>query len=367
MAKKIRYAVVGMGHFAQNAVLPAFKNARKNSELVAIFSEDPTKLKKLSRKYGVEHCLSYEQYDDFLGSGVIDAVYLVLPNAMHREYTIRAARQGVHVLCEKPMAASEAECREMIRACEDSRVKLMIAYRLHFERANLEAVELVRKGKLGRIKMFQSLFSYQVKETNDTRLRGELAGGPLRDIGTYCINATRYLFRDEPEEVFGYAVRPGEDERFREVEEGFGVLMRYPGGRLAQFCVSFDSVDRSMYEIVGEKGSLRLDPAYEYAGKLHRVLTIGERSRERTYPKRDQIAPELLYFSDCVLKNREPEPSGWEGLADVRIIDAIFESERTGRPVKIEKVEKPKRPTMEQEIERPAHNQPDTVHVDSPH
>src|ERR1044071_4533743 len=167
MARKIRYAVVGLGHFAQNAVLPAFKNARKNSELIALFSDDEQKLRKLGRKYGVAHCLPYEQLDDFLGSGEVDAVYLAVPNALHREFTIRAARQGVHVLCEKPMAANADECLEMIRACEDSRVKLMIAYRLHFERANLEAIELVKRRKLGKLKFFQSIFSYQVDEAND--------------------------------------------------------------------------------------------------------------------------------------------------------------------------------------------------------
>src|SRR5258705_1736102 len=145
--RKIRYAVVGLGHLAQVAVLPAFKRA-PNSELVALVSGERKKLTKLSRQYGVERLYSYDQYEECLSSGV-DAVYIVLPNHLHREFTVRAADAGVHVLCEKPMAVTAKDCEAMIAAVQKNKCKLMIAYRLHFEKGNLEAIDLIRRGKLG--------------------------------------------------------------------------------------------------------------------------------------------------------------------------------------------------------------------------
>src|SRR5580765_57199 len=154
----VRYAVIGQGYFAQAAILPAFRQADA-CELRAIFSEDETKLRSLKRRYGVAAALGYDQYDEYLGSGEVDAVYIALPNDMHAEYTVRAARAGVHVLCEKPIAVTVAECERMIKACRQNRVKLMVAYRLHFEALNLKAIELVRRGKIGQPKFFNSSFS----------------------------------------------------------------------------------------------------------------------------------------------------------------------------------------------------------------
>ncbi len=146
----IRYAVVGLGHIAQVAVLPAFGNARRNSRLVGVVSGDPVKREEMRKKYGFERAWDYGEYDRCLGSGEIDAVYIALPNHMHREYAERAARAGVHVLCEKPMALDEADCEAMSAAARVAGVKLMIAYRLHFERANLEAIETARSGRIGQ-------------------------------------------------------------------------------------------------------------------------------------------------------------------------------------------------------------------------
>src|SRR5882762_8657840 len=162
--RKIRYAVVGLGHLAQVAVLPAFKSAR-NSELVALVSDDAEKLKRLGRKYQIDHLFSYEQYEECLSQDV-DAVYIVLPNHLHKEYAVRAAKMGVHVICEKPMAVTVEDCQAMINSAEEYRVRLMIAYRLHFEKANLEAVRLVETGKLGTLRLFGSEFAQQVAADN---------------------------------------------------------------------------------------------------------------------------------------------------------------------------------------------------------
>ena len=201
----VRYAVVGLGHIAQVAVLPAFAHAKRNSLLAELVSDDPDKRRVLGRKHRVE-TYSYDDYEACLEH--VDAVYIALPNSMHAEYTIRAARAGVHVLCEKPMAASVDECEAMLDACEKHRVKLMIAYRLHFEEINLEAIDLIRKRRIGEPKFFNSSFAMSVRP-NDIRTRRATGGGTLYDIGVYCINAARYLFRAEPTEVMALSVNSG--------------------------------------------------------------------------------------------------------------------------------------------------------------
>jgi predicted dehydrogenase len=361
--KKIRYAVVGLGHLAQVAVLPAFKNT-SNSSLAAIVSGDSQKLKRLSQKYNLEHVFSYDDYDRALTE--VDAVYLVLPNHLHREYVVRAAEAGVHVLCEKPMAVTEEDCKAMIEAADANKVKLMIAYRLHFEEANLEAIRLLKSGKLGNPRIFDSAFSQQVADDNVRVTQPvEKGGGPVYDMGIYCINAARYLFQGEPTAVLASSANNGE-KRFRGIDEMTSVVMHFPGERLASFTCSFGAADVSRYSVIGTKGSLTAEPAYDYSIGLRHQLTIGEKTTTRSFPRRDQFAAELIYFSECILKDREPEPSGWEGLADVRIVRAIYESARTGKAVELAGLPAKKKPTMRQEIHRPAHGKPKTVNAESP-
>lgn len=349
--RKIRYAVVGLGWFAQQAALPAFVHA-ENSELVALVSDDPAKREELSKKYGIEHTYSYDEYEDCLTSGEVDAVYIALPNHLHREYTVRAANQGIHVLCEKPMAVNEQECEEMIKAANDNGVKLMIAYRLHLEPANLEAIEIIRSGQIGEPRIFNSVFTQQVQEGN-IRLQDVAAGGgPIYDIGIYCINAARYLFQDEPIEVFAIAANRGE-QRFTEVEETASVILRFPNERVANFTCSFGAAGSANYQFVGTKGSLRVDPAYPWQGEIKHYLTIDGETQERTFADHDQLAAEFLYFSDCILQNKDPEPSGVEGLNDVHIIQALYESIQTGKAVKVEPIKRPQYPTSAQAIELP--------------
>jgi glucose-fructose oxidoreductase len=364
-AKKVRYAVVGLGHIAQVAVLPAFAHA-ENSELAALVSDDPEKLEKLGRKYKVKARFSYDLYGECLESGVVDAVYIALPNHLHREYTERAARAGVHVLCEKPLAVTEEDCLAMIRVAEENGVKLMVAYRLHFEEANLKAIDLVQQGRLGEPRLFDSVFTMTVKE-GDIRLNPrELGGGTLYDIGVYCINAVRNLFGAEPMEVVAFSANNG-DPRFLQCEETTSAILRFPGReRLATFTCSFGAADVSTYRVVGTEGDLELNPAYEYAGALKQRVTINGRTRERTFPKRDQFAPELLAFSECILTGAAPEPSGWEGLADVRVIRALYRSADTGQPVTLEPFDKEDRPSLDQEIKRPPVSKPELVNTEAP-
>ncbi|QRN97190.1 Gfo/Idh/MocA family oxidoreductase [Archangium violaceum] len=362
-SRQIGYAVVGLGHFAQDAILPAFKNARKNSRLVALVSGDPQKHRALGKRHGVP-VYTYDRYEECLALPEVDAVYIALPNAQHAEYAVRAARAGAHVLCEKPLALDENQCLEMIRAAEESDVKLMTAYRLHFESTNLAAMEAVRKGKIGEPRLFSSSFSFQIQGPN-IRIDREAGGGVAWDIGVYCINAARYLFRAEPEEVFAFKAR-GKDERFAETEEGLSAVLRFPEDRLASFNLSFGAAPTATYQLVGTQGSIRLDNAYEYKGKMTFELEAKGKKQKRTLPQRDQIGPELSYFSDCILKNQEVEPDGWEGLADVRIVRALYTSAETGRPVRLEPFEKRRRPTAEQEQRRPPVEPPEPVNATPP-
>ncbi len=360
MRKQIRYAVVGLGHIAQVAVLPAFANARRNSKLAALVSGDPQKLEALSRKYDVKELHGYEGYDELMRSGKVDAVYLCLPNSMHCDYAVRAARAGVHVLCEKPMAVTEEECERMAGAAREAKVKLMVAYRLHFERANLEAAEVARSGRIGEPRQFNAVFTMTVVPDN-IRVKSELGGGVLYDIGVYCINAARTLFGDEPIEA--RAMTAG---TLGDVEESVACLLRFPNERIASFVCSFGAADVSQYRLVGTKGDLVLEPAFEYAVPLRHKLTIEGDSRERRFAKRDQFAPELLYFSDCILTGRDPEPSAQEGLADVRAVRALYRSAETGQPVRLPPFAKHERPSLEQEIRRPPIDKPEVVRAEAP-
>ncbi|HVS31893.1 MAG TPA: Gfo/Idh/MocA family oxidoreductase [Thermoanaerobaculia bacterium] len=357
----IRYAVVGVGHIAQAAVLPAFAHARRNSRVVALVSDDPAKRKALSKKYRLEGTYSYDEYDACLEQ--VDAVYIALPNSLHAEYTVRAAKAGVHVLCEKPMAVTVEECQRMIDSCEEHGVKLMIAYRLHFEEINLKAVDLVRRGRIGDPKFFTSSFAMTVRR-GDIRTKKDMGGGTLYDIGVYCINAARYLFRAEPKEVMAISVNSG-TAKLDEIDESTGALLRFEGERVAAFVTSFNATDVASYRIVGTKGQLHVDPAYEYAEGLAYELTVKGKTTRKRIGKRDQFAAELLYFSDCILKNRVPEPSGEEGLQDVRIVQALYESAETGKAVAIPPFERSRRPTGQQRITKPGVRKPALVKVQS--
>jgi glucose-fructose oxidoreductase len=358
----IRFAVIGQGYFAQGAVLPAFKQG-DGCELRAIFSNDRTKLRALKRKYGVAVALGYDQYDDYLRSGEVDAVYIALPNDLHADYTLRAARAGVHVLCEKPLATDSQDAEKMMSVCADNGVKLMTAYRLHFEGATLEAIERVRRGDIGRPRFFSSTFAMQVRGDN-IRTRRARGGGPLLDLGIYCLNAARGLFRAEPIEVAAMSARARGDRRFKEIDEQVTAVLRFPDDRLAQFTCSFGAYDHSALTVVGEKGRLRMDPAYEYASALTVEVEVTDKSpRRKTFPKRDQVAAELVAFARCIRENREPEPSGEEGLADLYVLEAIQRAAASGRTERVKPISRRMRPTKAQSLRRKPHGMPALIHA----
>lgn len=323
---KIRYAVVGLGSIAQTAVLPAFKNAASNSVLSALVSGDEKKLKLLGEKYKVDKLYLYSQFETMLKNQEVDAVYIATPNFYHRNIMETAAKYGVHVLCEKPMAVTTEDCLSMIQAADQNHIKLMIAYRLHFEAANLAAITQAQSKTIGELKIFNSVFTLNVKDKNNIRLKDPSeGGGPLYDIGVYCINASRYLFRSEPIEVFAMA---GSDK-------DIAVMLKFPQGKIANFSISFGAFPTADYDLIGSEGRIRMENGYEYSTEMILKTYKDKKVSTKKYPKRDQFAPELLYFSECIIKNRRPEPSGIEGLADVKIIEALLLSLDLGSPIKV--------------------------------
>ncbi|HEY0254416.1 MAG TPA: Gfo/Idh/MocA family oxidoreductase, partial [Kofleriaceae bacterium] len=359
-APKLRMAVIGQGYFAQAAILPAIEQL-EDVELTALISGSPHKLHELGERYGVRSLVTYDQIDTLFASGKVDAVYIAVPNDLHAQTAILAARHGIHVLCEKPMAPTDAECLQMIKACEAKRVKLMIAYRLHFESANLVAVELARGGEIGEPRMFSSTFTQQVREGN-VRVQPRRGAGPIFDVGIYCINAARYLFRAEPTEVMAMRFA-SKDSRFKSVDEAMSVTLRFPGDRVAQLSCSFGAHERSYYELIGSEGMLSLTNAYDYT-KAQCLHVDGKHGvQTRTFEKRDQIAAEVEYFARCIRDDVEPEPGGWEGLADIRIIQAAQVSARFGRSVPIDPLPRRSRPDLGQAISVGPHGPPTLVDV----
>jgi predicted dehydrogenase len=356
---KVRYAVIGAGNITQVAMLPAFEHATENSQLVALISGDEEKRSELTKKYDIPLAGKYEDMERLLDEGDIDAVYIATPNSLHREHAIRAAKAGVHVLCEKPLAPSVRECEEIAKACSDARVKLMVAYRLHFEGGTISALDLIRQKKLGDVLTFDSVFGHKVRP-DDIRMKPELGGGACLDLGVYCINMARHTFAAEPLSVSAFVTEKNG------VDDTTTAILRFEGGRVAQFTVSNTFASTSSYRIAGTEGNLRVEPAFDYASGLEHYLTIDDDTKHRAFEKRDHFAPQLVYFSDCVLGDRDPGPDGAEGVADVRVVEAILQAAKTDRAVSLEPRAYVYAPGREQEQKKPAVDKPSTVNAPSP-
>lgn len=337
--KKLGWAVVGIGELTLGQILPAFGEAKK-SKPVALVSGHPEKAKQVAEVYGVpgQSIYNYENFDSIRDNPDIDVVYIVLPNSMHAEYTVRGLEAGKHVLCEKPMAVSVEECERMIAAAEKAGRELGIAYRLHYEPMNRTVMEMCRAKKFGNIKTFTGSFCQDVKAPN-IRLSGPLGGGPAGDMGIYCINAARYTIDEEPIEAVAVQVQPKSDPRFREVPETVSFLLRYPSGIVAECECSLGTSRSSNYQVLCEKGSIAMEPAYNYEGL--RLFTSEKRDGtplrvEHRIPGVNQFAAEMDAFSNAVMNNEPVRTPGRMGLADIRIILAVLESARQGgRPVSI--------------------------------
>ncbi len=332
--KKLGWAVVGLGSLAINQILPAFAKCDK-SKVVALVSGHPEKANKLAARYGVnpKSIYNYQNYDSIKDNPEVDVIYIVLPNGMHAEYTIRGHQAGKHVLTEKPMANSPAECQQMIDAARKADRKLMVAYRCRYEPYNQEAIRIARSKELGPTQVILADTGFNMGDPTQWRLNKVLAGGgSMMDIGIYALNASRYLSGEEPTQVNAMMYNTPGDPRFKEVEESVNFQLRFPSGILANCSSSYGYFHQSHYRVVGTEGRLQMDPATWYSGNRLRVER-GNKIEEIELPERDHFAAEMEHMSDCVMQNKEPLTPGEEGLRDLKIITAVYEAAKTGKTV----------------------------------
>lgn len=328
--RKLGWALVGLGSLAINQIMPAFAKTEK-AKLTGFVSGDRTKAETLAQRYGVDpkNIYNYENYGAIRDNPAIDIIYIVLPNSMHAEYTIRALRAGKHVLCEKPMANTPADCEQMIAAAREAGRKLMVAYRLRYEPFNNALIKVVRDQEFGPLRVVLADAGFSIGDPNQWRLKKAMAGGgSLMDIGIYALNAARYLTGEEPVAVNAMMYSTPGDPRFKEVEENILFQLRFPSGVLAN-CTSSYGGPFNRFRVTGTRGWAELDPALSYSGLRMRAGTYG-RIEERLHPVVDHFAAEMDHFSDCVMNNKEPLTPGEEGLKDLRIMMKIYEAAQSG-------------------------------------
>ena len=334
------YAVVGLGRLALGEILPAMGTS-KYCRPVALVSGDRAKATKVAAQYGIKESSIYDYttYDQIAQNPEVQVIYIVLPNSMHAEYTIRGAKAGKHILCEKPMATTAKDCERMIAACNVANVKLMIAYRSQYEPNDVALGKMIKAGKLGKLRQFLSTNSQNQGDPTQWRLKRALAGGGcMPDVGVYCLNAVRFLSGEEPYEVVATVRQPKDDPRFAEVEASCQVIARFASGLTAVFNSGYDAHKSQFLRFEGETGYAELNPAFAYHGiklRYSKVVEGEEIVHEPAITEKDQVAEEMDHMAVCVQKNLKPHTPGEEGLQDQRITDAIYESARTGKPVKV--------------------------------
>jgi predicted dehydrogenase len=352
--RRIGFAIVGLGRLALEQILPAFAQSGQ-ARAVALVSGSPEKMALVARQHGIAPgaCHTYEDFDSLRDNPAVQAVYVVLPNAMHREFVLRAALAGKHVLCEKPMATSAADARDMIAACDKAGVHLMVAYRIQYQPHHLRAREMVRDGRFGRLVAFSAANVQTVHPTAAAQWRHKRAlagGGALPDIGLYCLNTARFVSGEEPQEVYAHLHSPAGDPRFAQVEETVSFMLRFPSGLVANCVASYGAREDKWQRLHFERATLEMPDAYEYQGQQ---LFVGERDgdgdgdgngngngngngkarRELVLGHANQFTAELDHLAGCILQGHAPRTPGEEGLRDQLLMEAIYASAASGRPV----------------------------------
>ncbi|HKO92149.1 MAG TPA: Gfo/Idh/MocA family oxidoreductase [Polyangiaceae bacterium] len=334
--KKLGFALVGLGSLSENQIAPALFQKTKLCKLTGLVSGHADKAMRWAKQYGVpeKNVYSYQTFDQIKNNPDIDVVYVVLPNSMHAEYTIRAAKAGKHVLCEKPMAVSVKECDQMIAACQAAGRKLAIGYRLHFEPNNREMVRLAREKTFGAVKVIETAAGFPIGDPSQWRLDKKLAGGgSLMDIGIYALQAARYISGEEPTSVSAQAsitdpvkFKPG-------VDESILFTLKFPSGIVAN-CASSYATGLNRFRASAERGWFELQPALNYEGIKGRMRSEGV-PKEFDFPPVDHFAAEMDDFADCILNGKQTRVPGEEGRRDVRIMTAIYESAASGKRVSL--------------------------------
>ena len=336
--ERVGYAIVGLGRLSLEEILPAFGECRR-SRPVALVSGSPEKAALVARQYGIpaSSVLGYEQFESLREMREVQAVYIVLPNGMHREYTQRAAAIGRHVLCEKPMANTPEEAQAMVDACAAAKVRLMVAYRCQYEPHSRAAIRMIRSGELGRLRFIQATNVQSNGPGPQWRYVKALAGGgALPDIGLYCLNAARYLTGEEPVEVSAWMQSPEGDPRFAEVEESMDFRLRFPSGIVAQCVSSYGAFQDKTLRLLFEGGRVEIPDAFAYRGQRlfvsRKAGDLVER-REQVITPKNQFAAEIDHFSERLRDDAAPHTPGVEGLQDQRLMAALYRAATERPPV----------------------------------
>jgi predicted dehydrogenase len=334
--KKLGFALVGLGSLSEHQIAPALFEKTKLCKLTGLVSGHPDKAKEWARKYGVpeKNIYNYQNFDQIKNNPDIDVVYVVLPNSMHAEFTIRAAKAMKHVLCEKPMAVSVKECDDMIAACKAAGRKLAIAYRLHFEPNNLELARMAREKTLGSVKIIEAAAGFRIGDPKQWRLDKALAGGgSLMDIGIYALQAARYISGEEPVAVSAQ-ISITDPVKFKSgVDESVLFTLKFPSGILAN-CASSYATGLGRFRANAERGWFEVAPALNYVGIKGRSNEQGV-TKEFDFPAIDHFAAEMDDFSDCILNDKQTRIPGEEGRRDQRIMAKIYEAAASGKTLKL--------------------------------
>jgi predicted dehydrogenase len=334
--QKVGFAVVGLGAIAQMSVLPAFRHSRR-AKLVALVSRDKRKAEKLARKFKAAAAYSSDELDACLKNPGVAAIYLATPQSEHLSATIAAARAGKHVLSEKPLALNAAQSAQMVQACEAAGVQLMTAYRKYYEPSTLFLKKLIHSGQLGKLDMIHTSFSEthvpgrSIPWLIDSAVSG---GGPLMDLGVYCVNTSRWLVDEDPVEVTAHAWKK-DATYFHDVEEGLSFRMNFASGLIVQGSTTYSSVLSSFVFVQGDNGWACLAPAFPFDEERRLTGKISGKWFERKFPVVDEFAPELDAFAAAIRTNKPVEPDGRQGHRDMLILDAIYESTRKNAPVAV--------------------------------
>lgn len=328
--RKIGYCIIGLGRIADHHMRGIVQGS--TSTITGLVSGHRDKAEKIAAQYGVpkNSIYSYEEMDRIRDNKAIDAVIVCLPNSMHAEYTIRSAKAGKHVLCEKPMSVSVTEAEDMIGACKAASVKLMIAYRLHYEPCTLKTIQLIKSGALGKVQAIDSANGFNIAQGEWRTNRTLAGGGPLMDVGVYSLNAARYLTGEEPVAFTAVATSDKNDERFKDIEENLSWTMRFPSGAVASCATTYGAQMPSYAKVFGSNGTLEFNE-FGYEGQKLRASYRDSRTTPAT--KIDEVssahdpshfAAQTDHFSRCITENKTPDTAGEEGLRDMHHIQAIY-------------------------------------------
>lgn len=330
--RKIGFALAGLGTLSTNQLAPALQKT-KFCKLTGIITGTPAKAEHWKSQYNIpdQNIYNYDNMDRLADNPDIDVVYVVTPNALHAEHTIKAARAGKHVLCEKPMEVSVEKCQQMIDECKKAGKQLAIGYRLHFDPNHLECIRFSREKTFGNVRLIDAGFGFPIGNPVQWRLNRALSGGgPLMDVGIYALQATRYISGEEPVEVSAFTTVT-DPVKFKDVEESIIWQTKFPGGTLAHCSATYKAPGLNYFKACADHGWFGLDPAYSYGG----IKGSASDGKTIQFPPIDQFAAEMDDFAQCILENRPTKVPGEEGLRDVKIMMAIYESARTGKAVSL--------------------------------